>query len=705
MDTSGERARQGAPNRWAQRARSLGNTVRDGVRPLRAQLARIRERAAAAARGPAVASLTAATGVGSGPASSPGSSRPIGLIGAGMAFVARPSIAQIADAGSSSDGNPASAGDDSRPILISSVEFDAEDPDLAQLARSVVTIRPNFSYTVADISADVQRIFNTGLFEAVAPESVDTRDGVSLKFKLVANPVVRAVVLRGASQLPVTVIQSVMKPQIGKVLNTNAMVAAVHKMQEWYNDKKVAHEFVNVGISADGIIELQVQEPRIGNVEVRFIDRKTREPCEGQTKPAYIFRHLKNIRPGATLSARASEDITDLTNTSGLENVNVQFSQRLHAVDGSPIMDAIVNVTEKQKAGFSGGGGISAKGLQEGGMSALVANADYYRRNLFGKCQNLTARVELSPSPGGGKPDVDVKLSHTDPWIGDSHRTSRRVFLDSDSTSLEPIHAKAEPTDDNQDVDDVAAAGDGPKALYVRKVISGVEYRRPLAASWTGTLSATYQRAYTHDDLKQTCLHDAYNSPLTFSGLAYDTTFNVLSRFVYEGRGKDEALLVLTAEQAVPVTADMLWFNRVVVRARRKFHAMGATLEVAAKGGNIIGDLPPYEAFQIGGANSVRGYPEGGVGTGRKFIVGSAELSVPLAPDQFDGYVFFDIGSDLKSGSQVLGDPAQARGKPGQGYGYGAGIAMHTPVGPIRFEYAVSEKGAGRMHCGLARSF
>ena len=75
-------------------------------------------------------------------------------------------------------------------------------------------------------------------------------------------------------------------------------------------------------------------------------------------------------------------------------------------------------------------------------MSALVANADYYRRNLFGKCQNLTARVELSPSPGGGKPDVDVKVSHTDPWIGDSHRTSRRVFLDSDSTSLEAIHAK-----------------------------------------------------------------------------------------------------------------------------------------------------------------------------------------------------------------------------------------------------------------------
>ena len=142
---------------------------------------------------------------------------------------------------------------------------------------------------------------------------------------------------------------------------------------------------------------------------------------------------------------------------------------------------------------------------------------------------------------------------------------------------------------------------------------------------------------------------------------------------MYEGRGKDEALLVLTAEQAVPVTADMLWFNRVVVRARRKFHAMGATLEVAAKGGNIIGDLPPYEAFQIGGANSVRGYPEGGVGTGRKFIVGSAELSVPLAPDQFDGYVFFDIGSDLKSGSQVLGIRRRRGASPDKGTGTARG--------------------------------
>jgi outer membrane protein assembly factor BamA len=59
----------------------------------------------------------------------------------------------------------------------------------------------------------------------------------------------------------------------------------------------------------------------------------------------------------------------------------------------------------------------------------------------------------------------------------------------------------------------------------------------------------------------------------------------------------------------------------MLVRAQRNFHVGSTRLTVAAKGGNVIGDLPPYEAFPIGGANSVRGYPEGGVGKACTFHV------------------------------------------------------------------------------------
>lgn len=44
----------------------------------------------------------------------------------------------------------------------------------------------------------------------------------------------------------------------------------------------------------------------------------------------------------------------------------------------------------------------------------------------------------------------------------------------------------------------------------------------------------------------------------------------------------------------------------------------------------MIGDLAPHEAFPIGGTNSVRGYDEGAVGSGRSCIVASGEISVPL---------------------------------------------------------------------------
>lgn len=44
----------------------------------------------------------------------------------------------------------------------------------------------------------------------------------------------------------------------------------------------------------------------------------------------------------------------------------------------------------------------------------------------------------------------------------------------------------------------------------------------------------------------------------------------------------------------------------------------------------MVGNFPPYEAFAIGGTNSVRGYEEGSVGSGRSYVVGSGEISFPV---------------------------------------------------------------------------
>ena len=47
------------------------------------------------------------------------------------------------------------------------------------------------------------------------------------------------------------------------------------------------------------------------------------------------------------------------------------------------------------------------------------------------------------------------------------------------------------------------------------------------------------------------------------------------------------------------------------------------------------------------------------------------------------------------------GDPAGVRGKPGSGFGYGAGIRVDSPLGPLRLEYAFNDSRTRRFHFGI----
>jgi outer membrane protein insertion porin family len=53
----------------------------------------------------------------------------------------------------------------------------------------------------------------------------------------------------------------------------------------------------------------------------------------------------------------------------------------------------------------------------------------------------------------------------------------------------------------------------------------------------------------------------------------------------------------------------------------------------------------------------VRGYAEGGLGTGRQWAEGTAELRFPLVAP-LSAQLFADAGTDFDSGSTVIGDPA-----------------------------------------------
>jgi outer membrane protein insertion porin family len=122
------------------------------------------------------------------------------------------------------------------------------------------------------------------------------------------------------------------------------------------------------------------------------------------------------------------------------------------------------------------------------------------------------------------------------------------------------------------------------------------------------------------------------------------------------------------------------------------------------QGGTILGDLPPYEAFSLGGSSGVRGYEEGDVGSGRSYVQATAEYRFPIV--SFLGLgIFADYGTDLGTGSSVPGNPAGVRSKPGSGFGYGAGVRFQSPFGPLRLDYGLNDRQETRIQFGLGERF
>ncbi len=129
------------------------------------------------------------------------------------------------------------------------------------------------------------------------------------------------------------------------------------------------------------------------------------------------------------------------------------------------------------------------------------------------------------------------------------------------------------------------------------------------------------------------------------------------------------------------------------------------SLGFQAKIGTIIGDLPPYEAFCLGGTSSVRGWNSCDLGVARNYGEATAEYRFPIWRI-VSGALFFDAGSDFGSQSSVPGKPGKILEKPGSGFSVGPGAVFNTPVGPIRIEAATQDfSGNWRYNIGIGWKF
>jgi outer membrane protein insertion porin family len=121
--------------------------------------------------------------------------------------------------------------------------------------------------------------------------------------------------------------------------------------------------------------------------------------------------------------------------------------------------------------------------------------------------------------------------------------------------------------------------------------------------------------------------------------------------------------------------------------------------------GTNIGSLPTYEAFCVGGGNSVRGYYDCDLGVGRSFGEATIEYRFPIF-SIVSGELFIDGGTTFGSQANVPGNPGELLQKPGEGFSVGTGLIITTPVGPLRLEVASQDfSGDWRFNLGVGWKF
>lgn len=614
-------------------------------------------------------------------------------------------------------------------VLVSEVAVRSEtgqlSPDLENQIYKVIRTLPGRTTTRSQLQEDINSIFSTGFFSNVQAVPEDTPLGVRISFVVRPNPVLTKVQVQAnpgtnvASVIPPNTVDEIFRNQYGRILNLRDLQEGIKQLTKRYQDQ--GYVLANVvgapQVSENGVVSLQVVEGVVENIRVRFRNKQGEEtnskgqPIRGRTQ-AYIITRELQLKPGKVFNRNTVQK--DLQRVYGLglfEDVNVSLDP---GTDPTKV-DVVLNVVERNTGSIGAGAGVSSS-------SGLFGTISYQQNNVNGRNQKLGAEVQL------GVLEQLFDFRFTDPWIaGDPYRTSytadvfRRqsisLIFEGPKQNIVAYNPKT------FDPNNASAQTDRPRVV---RLGGGINFTRPLSkkplenSEWVATAGFQYQRVSITDAngnvVRQGRLDSTTSPPelvnLSKSGTGEDDLLLLQLGLARDHRNNplvptSGSLLRFGLDQSVPLGLGNILLTRVRGSYSRyvpikilKFSKKPETIAFNVQGGSVLGDLPPYEAFSLGGSNSVRGYDEGQLASGRSFVQTSLEYRFPVF-SVVSGALFFDFGSDLGTSTT----PSVLLNKNGTGYGYGIGVRVQSPLGPIRIDYGFNDDGGSRINFGIGERF
>ena len=512
-------------------------------------------------------------------------------------------------------------------------------------------------FEINQIESDLQAIYSTGWFYEVHPEFKVVPEGIQISYIVQENPLLDSMDIKGNTIYKPEEINKMITLEKGQIVNLRKLDENLRNIENKYKaDGYILARVSDVNIAPDGKLSVTISEGIVDKIVVKG---------NKKTKTFVITREMRT-KIGKPFNAKeARRSLERIHNLGFFEDVNV----KLNAGQGENNVEVEITVVEQNTGQFMIGAGYSTAD----GFVGILGIGD---KNFMGVGDSANIRWEF-----GGKDNKNYDFTYFKPWLTKNE-------LGAGLSLYNTTHEYQDYYDDGSD-----------KARYDRKR-KGFELTlsQPISEKVKvfGTLKnrediyvkaiAGYWPQY-YEQYPERKKEDFGTTRSVTLGISSDTRDNIYNPM--EGRK------ILFSSEFAGAGGDFN-FNKFFVESSLYYKLKGQEQVIALRfnGGYATGTMPVSQRFAVGGAETLRGYKDD-IFRGYKMLLTSAEYRFPIIK-RIQGVVFTDYGYAWDKGMDFkLGDMKR---------GYGLGLRINSPLGPIRLDYGRGSMG-GRFHFSFGGNF